>query len=61
VVVLREELTDLRQVIMIYNVKKARNFPPLIQQKLWDLLNLGSVQSRLQYIKRKPNPDKPEP
>lgn len=48
--VLREELTDLRQVIMIYNDKKARtqvSERSSVQQKLWDLFNLGIVERHL--------------
>ena len=48
--VLREELADLRQVIMIYEDKKVQSqisARSSIQQKLWDLFDLGILENRL--------------
>lgn len=54
--VLREELTDLRQIIMIYDTNKAGtqiSARSSIQQKLWDLFDLGAVENALPIHKRK--------
>jgi len=50
--VLREELTDLRDIVMIYDEKHAErkvSHRSSVQQRLWDLFDLGSVERHLPY------------
>jgi len=48
--VLKEELSDLKQVIMIYSDQKAQTqitHRGSVQQKLWDLFDLGVAEKDL--------------
>ena len=48
--VLKEELSDLKQVIMIYSDERARTqitHRSSVQQRLWDLFDLGTVENQL--------------
>ena len=48
--VLKEELSDLRQILMIYDIQTAEtqiSKRSSIQQRLWDLFDLGSVEKQL--------------
>ena len=48
--VLKEELSDLKQVIMVYSDQRARTqitHRSSVQQRLWDLFDLGAVESQL--------------
>ena len=48
--VLKEELSDLKQVIMIYSDQKAQiqiTHRGTVQQKLWDLFELGTAEKDL--------------
>jgi len=50
--VLREELTDLRDIVAIYDDNHAErrvSHRSSVQQRLWDLFDLGSVERRLPY------------
>ncbi len=50
---IKDELTDLKAVTMIYGPKDVTveiTKRSTVQQKLWDLLGLGEVASRLPYI-----------
>lgn len=50
--VLREELTDLQEIIMIYDATYAErkvSHRSSVQQRLWDLFDLGSIERRLPY------------
>jgi transposase len=48
--VLKEELADLREIIMVYDPKTAEtkvSARSSIQQRLWDLFDLGSLETQL--------------
>ncbi len=50
--VLRQELTDLREIVMIYDEQRAErklSRRSSVQQRLWDLFDLGSIERRLPY------------
>ena len=50
--VLKEELTDLKEIVMLYDENHAVmkvSQRSSIQQRLWDLFRLGSVEKRLPY------------
>jgi len=50
--VLKEELIDIREIVMINNEKPVEikiTQRGSIQQKLWDLFDLGSLANRLPY------------
>ena len=50
--VLKEELTDLREITMIYEDNTAQRLisrRSSVQQKLWDLFQLGIWEKRLTY------------
>ena len=55
--VLKEELMDLREIIMIYDENNAEtkiSRRSSVLQRLWDLFNLGSAEESLGlYIKTK--------
>ena len=49
---LRQELTDLRKIVMIYDEQRAErkiSHRSSVQQQLWDLFDLGSIERRLPY------------
>jgi len=49
-VVLKEELSDLKEILMIYDTQTAEiqiSRRSSIQQRLWDLFDLGSVEKQL--------------
>lgn len=48
--VLKEELADLREIIMVYDPRTAEtkvSARSSIQQRLWDLFDLGSLETQL--------------
>ena len=48
--ILKEELSDLKQVIMIYSDQQAQtqiSHRGAVQQKLWDLFDLGVAEKDL--------------
>jgi transposase len=48
--VLKQELSDLKEIILVYDEKTAKtqiSHRSTVQQKLWDLFNLGIWESRL--------------
>jgi hypothetical protein len=48
--VLKEELMDLREIIMIYDENNAEtqiSRRSSVQQRLWNLFDLGSAEGRL--------------
>ena len=48
--VLKKELTDLQEVIMIYDQKHAETkvtSRSSIQQRLWELFELGRIETKL--------------
>ena len=48
--VLKEELVDLKEVVMIYDDKSAEvkiSSRSLVQQRLWDLFDLGTLEKFL--------------
>jgi len=48
--VLKEELSDLKQVIMIYSQERARTqitHRSRVQQRLWELFDLDAVEKQL--------------
>ena len=50
--VLKEELTDLKEILMIYDDKNADmkvSRRSSIQQRLWNLFDLGSIERHLPY------------
>jgi len=50
--VLKEELTDLKEIVMLYDVNHVDmkvSQRSSVQQRLWDLFRLGSVEKRLPY------------
>lgn len=50
--VLKEELTDLKEILMIYDenhVERKISHRSTIQQRLWDLFDLGSIERHLPY------------
>jgi transposase len=50
--VLKEELTDLQEILLIYDEKHADrkiSRRSSIQQRLWDLFDLGAIERRLPY------------
>ena len=49
---LRQELTDLRKIVMIYDEQRAErkiSHRSSVQQQLWDLFDLGSIERRSPY------------
>ncbi|MEW6235071.1 MAG: IS1634 family transposase [Candidatus Omnitrophota bacterium] len=50
--VLKEELTDLREIVMVYEDQSAEmkiSRRSSVQRKLWNLFDLGSIEQRLPY------------
>ena len=50
--VLKEELIDLKEILMIYDLKNVDmnvSHRSSVQQQLWDLFDLGSIERRLPY------------
>ena len=56
--VLKEELIDLKEILMIYDLKNADmkvSQRSSIQQRLWDLFDLGTIERRLPYTNQSHN------
>ena len=50
--VLKEELTDLKEIVMVHEDQSAEmkiSRRSSVQQKLWDLFDLNAVEQRLPY------------